>query len=136
MTLRYIRNQVEPGGITRKTGVTCYAIYNVFVNRRVNNSGTNRINGYPRFGELFRKALRKTNDGEFRTAGRGYIWEALLAADRRHIDYPTIRSGNHARKNRTGGEEMSFEVDIENAVPFLFGHLKKRRIAAGTGIVD
>src|SRR4051794_16869762 len=108
MTLRYIRNQVEPGGTTRKTGVTRYPVDNMLVNGRVDNSGTNRINGYPGCSELLREALGQANDREFRTAVMGYIWETLLAADRRHIDHPTIRSRNHARKNRTGGEEMSF----------------------------
>src|SRR4051812_15141915 len=136
MTLGYVRNQVEPGGFARKAGVTRYPGDDVLVDGRVDNSRANSINGYPERSEFLREALREPDDREFRTAVMGYIRETLLAADRRHIDHPTIGSRHHTRKNRTGGEEMSFKVDIENTVPFRFGQFKKRRIAADAGIVD
>src|SRR5262245_38379226 len=84
-----------------------------------------------------RQEMSDLVDSAFGYGIREYLGKRWPGGDRGNIDDAAAAAGiyHHSSEN-LAGEENALQIDIENAMPFFFADLEKRRAGVDAGGID
>ena len=125
----------DPAGRNLGDDLLADRLGNAREHARHDGPGRDAVHGDPELGVLEREGAGEADDARLRGRVVG-LADVPERADRRRVDDAPPAMLSHPRQRGLGAEERALEVDREDLVPLLLGHLVAHRVAVDPGVVD